>query len=85
MKRNRLSYPTGPVMRIDGQTVSLTVAKFDYRCKVCLSKLDYRDSGVVCVKDRSHRGFVHRNDGGKQTDQMSINISKIEEEIWKTH
>lgn len=85
MKRNVLSHPTGPTMKIGDKTVSVVVAKYDYRCAVCLSKLDYRGSGVACAKDKSHRGFVHRNEGGKQAEQISINLAEIEEKIWKTH
>ena len=40
-KPSRLSYPTGVTMRIGGEVVSRTIARYDYRCAECLGGLEY--------------------------------------------
>lgn len=82
MNKNK-KFGTENFLKIGGKRVDLFSAKIVYRCAVCLAKLDYRNSGLICSKDKSHRGFIHRNQGGHQTDQISTKLSEIEDKIWK--
>lgn len=77
MKRNRLSHPTGPVIRINGQTVSLTVARYDYRCQDCLGELRYKDGRVICSANQSHTGFIHKKEAVKLQERQTSNIQEL--------
>lgn len=60
--KRRSNHPTGPVMRIGGETVSTVVARLRYRCAECLGELQYWNAGLACRADRDHRGFIHKRD-----------------------
>lgn len=75
--KNRLSYPTGPVVRIGGQTVSLTVARYDYRCQECLGELRYKDSRVICATNSAHTGFIHKKEAARLQEQQAANIQEL--------
>lgn len=65
MKRNRNPRAfsgASSTMRIGGQVVDKINARYDYRCAECLGELRYRDNGLCCKAEPSHRFFVHKRD-----------------------
>lgn len=78
MKKNRLSYPTGPTMRIDGKTVSVVTVKHDYRCRECLGILRFRNNTVACVTDVNHSGLIHKSEVPDITAGRAAELAEIE-------
>lgn len=72
-------------MNINGRTYSKYLAKIIFKCAVCFSDLQYRNAGLACSVDPAHRGFVHRNNGPTEADQIKNKLSEIEEELWNRH
>jgi hypothetical protein len=49
-------------IKIKGNLLPITFAKFVYRCEECLGPLKRRDFGLVCAgQPDEHRGFIHRD------------------------
>lgn len=70
-----LRHPSGPTMRINGETVSVIVARAVYRCEECLAELKRRDAGLVCTVNPAHRGFIKQKEAAaiEQAQQQNIN------------
>lgn len=49
-------------MRIGDQVVDKINARYDYRCAECLGELRYRDNGLCCKAEPSHRFFIRKRD-----------------------
>lgn len=79
-RRNRLAYPTGPTMRIDGKTVSVVEVKHSYRCRECLGVLRFRDNTVACAADVSHSGLVHKSEAAEIAASRAVEQVAIEAE-----
>ncbi len=65
-------------MRVNGQVVSRTVVKLDYRCAECLARLKYWNAGVACTEDVSHRGFVHKTEAARIAAERAKKVAVVE-------
>jgi hypothetical protein len=77
--RPSLRHPSGPTMRINGETVSVIVAKTAYRCEECLAALAYKDAGLVCTVNPAHRGFIKQKEAAAIEQAQQQNINQLSE------
>ena len=70
--------PGGWLIRINGKSVNVYFARIVYRCRECLCKLEIRRAGLECLKDETHRGFIHKDEATKIQAEQEEQIQKIE-------
>lgn len=70
--------PGGHLIKIGGEWQNIHLARLLYRCKECLCKLERRRAGLECLKDETHRGFIHRDEAAKIQAAQEANLEKIE-------
>lgn len=76
---SNLRHPSGPTMRINGETVSVIVARAVYRCEECLAALKRRDAGLVCTANPAHRGFIEQKEAAAIEQAQKQNINQLSE------
>jgi hypothetical protein len=70
-------YGTENFIKINGKRVDLFSAKFVYRCEECHASLNYRGAGLICSRNPTHRGFIHRNEAARIEALQATNVNQL--------
>lgn len=66
-------------IHIGGKSISIYAARLTYRCRECLGGLKFHNSGLACVANSTHRGFVHRTEAKQIQERQAQNITELEQ------
>jgi hypothetical protein len=64
-------------MNINGRQLHRSLGKILYRCEICHAELEYSGAGLICLQNRDHKGFIHRDEVKAIQETQKQNINEL--------
>lgn len=77
MMKGRLT--GGHVIKINGQTYNVILARIAFVCEVCHAELKRKDFGLKCSANQHHRGYIKKRTAEKVTINQQENINQLKQ------
>ena len=69
----------GNVRISGGAVIPQIVARIVCRCKECLGPVEQYNNSLFCVADKSHKGWIHRDDAAIELERRQAQMEQVVE------